>query len=372
MRKNAIMFLVLILSLPLQVLLAGQDKYMEYYQKGNVHLKNKMYTQAIQEYEKSIQENPRFPQAYLNMGICYDQFLHNNGKAIENYIKYIQNGGVKVDEVKKWISSIANLRYITTDVEYARLKKAVEFYNNGVELSKKARYLTAIESFKQAIEIVPYYVKAHYIIGMAYFTTKQYGSAYEHFMKVILYDPDNPTLAQVYYYLGLLYDDVLIKDFGTALEFYRQYKKRDGSKNVDNLINSLEGLESILARAQSLYNEKKYPQAIAVLEKGLKVKNDDVRLYNNIAVNYLKLKEYQKTEDYLNKALSIRADAGETYYNLACLYSLTGAGEKAFDFFKEGIKFYPRNVLENSLSDEDLKNLRKEKGFLSTVNSNLK
>lgn len=365
-------FLILLLPLLTGGPLTGNGKYQEYYKKGNVFLKNSMATQAVAQYELAIRENPSFAQAYLNAGICYDQYFRDSGKAVEYYVLYLQNGGEKVDEVKKWISQIAHLKHATTDREHGRLQEAMVHYNKGVALCKKEKYRQGIREFNEALAIAPYYVKARYTAGMAHFSLKQYADSYAHFMKVLLYDPDNGEFTQVYYYLGLLHDDLLLIEYGTALEFYRQYRSRGGSRDTEGMVRPLEEVEELLARGREFFEDKKFNDAILVLERGLALKPRDIRLYNNISVNCMRLKQYDRAAMNLKKALEIKKNSADTYYNFACLFSLTGEPDTALKYFSEGIDYYSRELLINSLSDGDLKELRKKPEFDRLVRSRLR
>lgn len=345
--------------------------YYKAYQKGNVFLKNKKYNKAIIEYEKAIKEKTDFNQPYLNLGIIYDQYLKQYGIALIYYIKYLENGGKKVDKVKGWIKNISNLKHLTSDKEFITLKKGIKYHNEGVKLAKKQKLKSAVKKFKKSLEIIPYYVKAHYAIGLAYFKTKEYGKAYKHFMRVLKYDPESISFIESYYYLGVLHDDVLLKDYENALSFYNYYQDHKGEKNVDKFKNPIEKVNGLISKSIISFQKNKRDEAIKILKKAEKIKPLDIRIYNNLGVMYIHLKKYNKAEDILKKSLKIRRDAGDTYYNLACLYSIKGNTDKSLKYFKKGLLYFTKKIIMKSQTDQDLKNLSKTKEYKKIIKKQL-
>lgn len=345
-----------------------KDKsYYKSYLRGNVFLKNKQYIKAIEEYDKALKEKSDFLQAHLNIGIIYDQYLQQYGKAVVCYIKYLELGGERIKEVKEWIRNIANLKHITTDKKFKELKKGISCYNEGIHLAKKEEYKKAINKFNKAIKIIPYYVKSHYTIGLSYFKTEQYGKSYKHFMKVLKYDPDNPEFLQTYYYLGILHDDVLIKDYENALHFYNHYKKEKGFKKVEEFIKPIQKVNNLIKKAGENFKNRKNNIAIKILKEAMEIKPKDVRLYNNIAAIYINKNDFKKALEYLKKSLDIRRDVGDVYYNMACLYSKKGDIQLSLKYYKKGLNYFSKEIIKKSLKDKDLKNLTEKKEFKKVI-----
>jgi len=341
--------------------------FYQTYQRGRNYFNKKQYEKAIKEFRRLIKEKPDLPQPYLNLAMIYEVHHRNYGQAIKYYIKYLEKGGKKVNKIKKIIKDIANLRYKTGDVEFKKLEKGDRLYLEGVKLAKKKRYGAAINRFKQSLEIIPYYVKAHYAIAVAYNKKERYLKAYEHFMKVIKYDPDNPVFLKTYYYLGILHDDLLIKDYDAALRFYQIYEERNGRKDVKKFMTPLLEVNKLIKKSIKQFEESRTGEALKTLEQARQIKPDDIRLYNNIAAIYINQGEYKKAEMNLEKAMKIRKHVGDTYYNYTCLYSKQNNREKALEYFKEGIKYFSEQHLRQALNDPDLKNIRKESDFARLI-----
>ncbi len=347
--------------------LPENSPYYSTYRRASDFFDRKQYDKAIIEFKKLIKAKPDFPQPYLNLAMIYEVHHRDYGKAIEYYVKYLETGGKKIDKAKKQIKDIANLRYLTSDAEFEQLKKGNEYYIEGVKLAKKKKYSSAIKKFEKSLEIIPYYVKAHYAISVAFNNKEKYLEAYEHFMKVLKYDPDNRDFVETYYYLGLLHDDLLIKDYDTALRFYQVYKEKDGSRNVKKFVDPIKEVNTLMSEAIERFQANQPEQAIEILKRTQKIKPYDVRTYNNMAAMYIKQNNFDNAEKKLKKAMEIRKDVGETYYNFACLYSKKGDRKQSLKYFRKGMKYFSERHLRNSLNDPDLKNLRKEKEWAKII-----
>ncbi len=363
---TTVLFFILICS----VLSAENDKeYYKHYQKAQVYLKNKLYKDAVEEYKKAGELNQDFKKVYLKLGIIYDQYLHDYKNAIVYYLKYIEHGGERVEEIKRWVDNIANLKVVTTKKQFAKFKKAVEYYNKGVKLAKKRKFPDAVNWFKKSLKIAPFYAKAHYSLGIAYFTMKKYDRAFVYFLNTIKFSPDTPALSNAYYYLGILYDDLFLKDYDKAYLFYKKYIEVGGdkTKQANNLIKPIIEVNDYMREAVQFAQKKEFSESIALLKKALKLKEFDVRIYNNMASVYILQNKLDDALHILKKSLAIRDDVGETYYNLACVYSKKNNVKRALLEFKKGLNFYSKNLLKHALKDDDLKNLSVNKEFKKII-----
>ena len=131
------------------------------YNNRGVAYKNKgLYGQAISDLTKSLEINPRYADAYYNRGLVYsDKGQHD--QAISDYTKALE----------------INPRY-------------AEVYNDrGIAYEKKGQSDQAISDFTKALEINPRYAYAYYNRGFAYSDEGQYDQAISDFNKVIEIDP---------------------------------------------------------------------------------------------------------------------------------------------------------------------------------------
>ncbi len=143
--------------------------------KGETYYNKGQWGEAISEYNKAIEINPRFAEAYNNRGISFAQGKGQYDQAISDFDKAIE------------INS-----------------KFAEAYNNrGISYFNKGQYDQAISDYDKAIEINPRHAEAYYKRGLVYAQVKgQYDQAISDFDKAI---EINPRFAEAYNNRGLVY-----------------------------------------------------------------------------------------------------------------------------------------------------------------------
>jgi tetratricopeptide (TPR) repeat protein len=97
------------------------------------------HAQAIEDFDRAIEINPKDANAYQNLGVTYAK-LGNHRQAIEDFDRAIE-----------------------INPEYAEA-----YYNRGFIYGKLGDFRQAISDYDRAIEINPDYVKAYYNRGIVY------------------------------------------------------------------------------------------------------------------------------------------------------------------------------------------------------------
>ena len=83
-----------------------KETALMHYNLGVFYTKNKEYSRAIAEFEKSIELNPDDPYAHFNLGYIYAEYLVDRPKAILNFRKFLsllKTDDKDADWVKKYI-----------------------------------------------------------------------------------------------------------------------------------------------------------------------------------------------------------------------------------------------------------------------------
>ena len=129
---------------------AGEDL-----QNGNDALKRGDFDQAIFEYTKAIDINPRLAKAYDNRGVAYAQ------------------QGFLTPAVADFTMAIAN-----------NLNDVEAYNNRGYAYSKQGNLTQAVADYTKAIRINAIYVKAYNNRALAYYKLKEYDKAWVDVHKV--------------------------------------------------------------------------------------------------------------------------------------------------------------------------------------------
>ncbi len=208
---------------------------------------------AILEWEKSAALDNTFYIVHRNLGIAYQEVLHDNAKALESMKKAVNcnnkdprllfemdklNDINKVSpkekyELLKQNSETARkrsetlLRFATRTVEYGKFQEAIDIFNNN-----------RIAEFEGSVEMQQTYMDAFMLRGLNYLSRKKYNAALADFKKCLSYPiglSGRIRIAQSKYLIGLTYakmgseqeakqyfEDVLavkVEDKHSALEF---------------------------------------------------------------------------------------------------------------------------------------------------------
>jgi Tfp pilus assembly protein PilF len=145
----------------------------EHYNQGNAYFRKSQYDLAISEYTKSIEIDPKQPNAHNNRGLTYAQKGHYD-QAIADYTKAID-----------------------LDPKYGDA-----YHNRGLAYSNKGQYDQAISDFTKAIELDPKHGKAYGGRGVAYCAKGQFDRARSDFNNAKKLDPNlkgvDEAMAQCY------------------------------------------------------------------------------------------------------------------------------------------------------------------------------
>jgi len=135
---------------------------LAYSGRGNLKKEMGDVKGAIQDYDKAIQLDPRYGTAYYNRGIA----LSSEGKvteAIKSYDKAIESG----------------------------TRTAAVYYNRGNAKRRKGDYKSAIDDYNTAVKIDPRYPLAYYNRGLTYAAMKDHQTALIDIERAIRIDPKN-------------------------------------------------------------------------------------------------------------------------------------------------------------------------------------
>ena len=171
--------------------IALDPKYpLTYYNRGNAFSKRGDIDLAIKDYDRAIALDPKLAQSYYNRGTAFSK-RGDTDRAIEDYDRAI-----------------------------ALDPKLTQGYNNrGYSYYLKREYDRAIDDYDRAIALDPRFVQAYANRGTAYGLQGDHGRAIEDFDRIIAL---NPEYSQAYYNRGYAYQskgdtDKAINDYGRAI-----------------------------------------------------------------------------------------------------------------------------------------------------------
>jgi len=198
------------------------QKALEFFQLGEYHFQSNHFREAIEAYQKALEYDPEFSDAYYKLGISY-------GKSGE------PESGINVLREAIRLNPQNAKAYNALGAIYGMLqqygnaidffKKAVEVnpqfdlvYNNlGILYGKTGEHKKAIEALGHAIQINPHSAETYGALGVAYAMAGQPQEAIEPLLEAIRIDP---SYAKAYFNLGITY--VWLGDLRRAREQYEK------------------------------------------------------------------------------------------------------------------------------------------------------
>ncbi len=236
-----------------------------YFNRGIVHLEKGRYEQAISDYTKALEIDPRNAKVYLKRGNAYE----GEGKykqAIFDYTKALEIDPRDADA------------YINRGNAYAEKGHCEQAISENSE--------QAISDYTKALEINPRNAKAYFKRGNAYEDEGKYDQAILDFDSAIEIDPRD---ASAYNNRGLVYGkkgqyDQAILGFNKAIEI--------DPTDADAYIN----------RGIAHVEKGRYEQAISDYTKALEINPRDAMVYIIRARAYYFQREYEKSWKDVEKA----------------------------------------------------------------------
>ena len=297
---------------------------------GRIAFDRRELTLAIESYQKAIDLDPLYAEAYNDLGVIFQQI--GKHKASEealsravairpDYASAYNNLGNAFKALERLDDAIDSYqKAIDADPNY------VEAHTNlGLLLKHTARYEESIASFSRAIVLEPDDTLAHNGLGGCYQSLNRFEDALSCFRAVVEIQPNNidgvTNLANTMVQSGLLKE---------AVEAYQLGLKLDPEN--EGLLNNL---------GFALCSLGLYEQAIGYLNSAILFKPDYIRPYNNLGLALNGLHKFAEAIDYYNRAIELDCNYELAYNNLGVVLRNLGRDHEALDNYNRAIELNP-------------------------------
>jgi len=266
----------------------------DWFKEGYGLVESGKYRDAISFFNKAIDADPRYANAYSARGYAYFRIgdhpsaLKDNNRALDlkpNFPSALVNRSWTLWKMRQYDKALVDTnRAIELTPDYARayvVRSLIYlFMNNNVN---------AIEDSNKAIELNPNYALAYHYRGSAYRGIGRYEEALKDYQKSIEINPADPD---VYHDRGYAY--LLMKKFDDAL--------RDINKALELDPNSVRALY----RRGLVYNQlKDYNEAIRDFSKVIEFEKDNAAAYYNRAHSNKQIGKNDEAASDLKKAAEL-------------------------------------------------------------------
>jgi len=185
----------------------------------------------------------------------------------------------------------------------------------GICNERLKRHKQAVKAYKKAIQIQQDCVVAYNGLGIAHYNLGSYREALEAYKKVLELEPSYP---ETYYNLGNIYLE--LGKYNDAVEKFEYFLTIQPDRT-----------EAHFALASAYVNLQRFEDAISRFNQVIFLKPDLPEAYYNTGVCYGNLGYYEKEIKAYSKAIALRPDYAEAHYNLAIVYIIRGDKTSALE-----------------------------------------
>jgi tetratricopeptide (TPR) repeat protein len=313
--------------------ISDDPKFWEaYYNLGIAYFNESDYNNALQQFDIIITSLPNFEKPYYGRGLI---FLHKNDfkKAKQDFLRVTE---FNPNDYKPFYY-LGKISVLLKDYANANkyLKKAAElnpdysntYFEMGNIYFNQEKYRLSIPHYKKAAELDPNNLECHQRLGESYYRVQTYFSAYSEFQKVLEKDINNP---EANFMLGITaYKQAVLSELIDAfLEMFDpEYAKEQKEKK----------------RLQGTARERKevYQEMVDAFTRAHKAKNNFLEATFNLALTYHDMGDLDNALIYYNKAIEMKPDLIRTHTKLAKLYEDRKDKVKALAKYKEIVHIDP-------------------------------
>ena len=201
------------------------------YSQGLGILSRDDYTHAVGYFEKAVEIDPNYAEAWYQAGFCYGML----GRHADALKASRQAAKLRPEWSETYVnigaSSYALGQYKDAAEAYRQAAKidannADTQYSLGLSLGKLGRADEEILAYKRAVALKPDYANAYELLGAAYFKQKKFADSLAAFEQLKTYKPDAKTynyLGENYFELGKTEESV--DAFNNAVSYNSNFDK---------------------------------------------------------------------------------------------------------------------------------------------------
>ena len=327
---------------------------------GTVYADQEEYSEAIDNFKRSLHLNPQFYKASSALALAYQKSGQEQAALIEYLLLAESDPSAAVHNM------IGALYFQKEDVENAikHFKKALElertygpakrnlcevYIYKGKEFVNAGLYQGAIDLLLDGIKLFPDKPEMYNTLGTAYSGAEQYQKAIDEYKKALQINPAfaiaRTNMVSCYNNQGVKYARLRLWD--KAIGAYTQALRLmpDMAEAEKNLSAAYWNQAAGLSRAG------KNTEAIKAYQRYLEREPNSKEAYNNLGAIYFRMDDYRATITAFRRALDM--DPGDrglrdnlviAYHRSGIVLFQKGAYSQAAEEFRNGLKINPDNV----------------------------
>ncbi|MFT3679623.1 MAG: tetratricopeptide repeat protein [Ferruginibacter sp.] len=316
----------------------GTDSAEIYFQKGIEEKTAKHFLQASKHFDKAIQFNANYKEAYLENGYVNLE-MRKTDAARAHFTKVYEMDPNNMAAVKELMDLSYNYRQFAKASELAAKCKGCQGTDKvlGMSAYQQEDYGTAIKMLGTYLAKNPTDAEATYIMARSHLDMEDYKGAVPFYNKAVALDTEKNAWA---YELGLLYYNN--DDFKNAVVFFN--KAAEKGYNRSNDFNENLGYANIYAG--------NFDEGEKLLLQVLQRKPNNKELLRDMAEAYYKVNNFNKSLDYCQKLMEMDMKDGKALYQAGLCFQKMGQKDKGQAMCDKAIEMDPslNNLRQKSMT----------------------
>ncbi|MCB0165315.1 MAG: tetratricopeptide repeat protein [Anaerolineae bacterium] len=334
---------------------------LAYTNRSAAHIDLKQPHQALADLAWAIDLDPEFAGAYVNRGLTCRQ-LQQPQEALADFTRAIDlapefalaynNRGLTYRELQQPQRALVDYnRAIDLDPEYA-----AAYSNRGLAYHDLQQSQQALADLTRAIELDPDFAQAYYNRGTIYRDLQETQQALTDLTQAIDLIPE---LVQAYHNRGLTYHDLqqpqqALADYNWAIDLDPEhalayvgrgiiyYELKQPQHSLADLTRAIE-LDPKYAKAYNnrgnTYIDLQQPQqALVDYNRAIELDSEFAQAYANRGATYIDLEQPQQALADLTRAIELDPKFAQAYFNLGILLAKTGQLGKSLSYFEQATR----------------------------------
>ncbi len=308
-----------------------------YYNLGIVYFNSKKYDEAIEQFNSVITALPNFDKPYYGRGLIYEKQKKYN-LAIDDFKKvtefnpndfkpYYYLGKISVldknfKDAQTYLDKAQSL-----NPDYAPI-----YFEMGNIYYDQNLYRKSIEYYKKATELDNNNVQYHLILGETYYRSQIYYNALTEFNFVLSLQPNEPIAN---FMLGVtIYKQAVLEELIDAFLDILAEGNTGGQEVTNNKFSKNTGIDPVKKR-------KVYEDMVDAFTKASQAQSNFMEATFNLALTYFEMGNYELAERYFKATVLINPYLIRAYMKLAEVYEKTKRLDLAIEQYKKVFEIEP-------------------------------
>lgn len=303
------------------------DSAQYYFKKGITEKDQRLYAIAEKDFDKAINFNPQYTQAYIESGNVNLE-MRRVDAAQGNFVKAYQLEPTNQDVIKQLSDLYFNNHEFQKAIDLVQKCNACDNADRILGMSNYSLedYAKAEMYLQKAVAENDKDAESAYTLGRTYIELEKEKNAIPLYEKAIAIEPDRSNWI---YELGLIYYNQ--EDYKSALKYFTLAADKDYAKTSD-------------------YNENLGFAELYTgdITDGMKTLNDllakrpnNTELINNIAYTMYETKHYDEAFTYYQKMLNINPQDASSLYMIGMVFQKKGETAKGQKICDKAIQMDP-------------------------------